>query len=610
MCGINGFNFSNKNLIKNMNSALNHRGPDDRGFLIEKKLSLGHTRLSILDLSSAGKQPMIYKYKKRKVAIVFNGEVYNYKEIKKKLKKKGYKFKSETDTEIILASYIEYGFDCVKKFNGMWAFCIYDFNKKIIFLSRDRLGVKPLYYYNKKKIFIFSSEIKGILEHKKFKINKKENINKKGLHFYFSTGAIPSPLSIYNNVYKLSPATNMVFDLKKNKIRKKWKYFHIKKFEPINNKKELLKQGQKLLDNATKIRMRADVPVGAFLSGGLDSSSVVSIMRKFTDLKKLNTFSIGFKEGYDESKYVKIVKNNFKTKHHHKYFIYKDFKKIINKIAFFYDEPFADASCFPSYDVSKLAEKHVKVVLSGDGGDEVFAGYGIHSLAAKVDFFRKIPEFIRKILNKILPKKGKFKAVKNLARLSLLDKKTFFSNLQTHKDNVFEKWCEEKLEYCLKKCNNNLVEAVRVYDYLFNTLADKYLTKVDRASMAHGLEVRSPYLDYRFINYSQKIPTKLKITISQDKILMRDLISKIVPKEISKRSKKGFIPPLKKWIKKKKYYNFTEKSLKLLKKLYPSMYNFYKNHVFSKSTKLNEEEISSYLIKLFLFAKWWNYWVE
>ncbi|MFZ1719717.1 MAG: asparagine synthase (glutamine-hydrolyzing), partial [Candidatus Moraniibacteriota bacterium] len=404
MCGINGFNFKNENILHSMNEAIRHRGPDDSGTFFSDDFSLGHVRLSILDLSSLGHQPMLYEHNGKKLSIVFNGEIYNYQEIRDDLIAKGYSFRSTSDTEVILATYLEYGEDCVLQFNGMWAFCIYDHQRHSFFCSRDRFGKKPFYYYFKDGIFIFSSELKGILSHVSLNINTQENIDENAVDLYFSLGFVPAPLSIYQNVYKLEARHNLSFDLSEKKLRT-WQYYEIPKYTPCYDRKKLIQEGQEILADAVKIRMRSDVPVGAFLSGGLDSSTVVGMMKGLTDVEKLHTFSIGFEGRYDETKYINIVKDYFHTKHHHEYFRESDFEGVIDSYVYAYDEPFGDFGGFPTLKVSEMAKKEVTVVLTGDGGDEVFGGYLNHTVGVKMDLIRKIPGVFRRIISKIPAKK-------------------------------------------------------------------------------------------------------------------------------------------------------------------------------------------------------------
>jgi len=628
MCGINGFNWKNKSLINSMSNAIKHRGPDDTGLYTDEMLSLGHVRLSIFDLSSAGHQPMFYsknkgassqKYNKKEVqnspvSIVYNGEVYNYKEIKKQLEKKGYKFTTQTDTEVVLASYLEYGTNCVEHFNGMWAFCVYDKRNKILFCSRDRLGQKPLYYYNKNGKFIFSSELKGILEHKNLKINKTANINKDALDLYFSMGCIPSPYSIYNDVFKLEARQNLIFDLRKKEITKKWNYYDMPKYKPVYNKKKLVKEGRELLKDAVKLRMRSDVPVGAFLSGGLDSSTVVGVMKDFTDLSKLHTFSIGFGGKYDETQYIKIAKDHFKTKHHHSSFTKKDFENLVDDYSYVYDEPFGDYSGFPTYKLSDMAKKYVTVSLSGEGGDEIFGGYAEHVTGYRMDMIYKISKSLRKIFSKMPAKKNLngFASVyllKEAFKVSLSDPKFFYANAllgERIMPEIYREWSTKKLEYCLEKGGNRLSEALRIYDLLFNTLQDLFLVKIDKASMAKSLEVRSPFLDYRLVEFSQKIPVRLKQDFFKTKKLMREIIKDILPEKILFRGKQGFIPPVSEWILEKEYEQDLIKFNGFLKEVNPKLNEFFRGKVFKEKNKL----YTNYKIRLFLFGKWYQMWIK
>lgn len=628
MCGINGFNFSDEKLIKLMNKSINHRGPDDSDIFFNKYLSLGQVRLSILDLSDAGRQPLFYdknlgasnsKFNSKNIilsnlSIVFNGEIYNYLEIKEELEKLGYKFTTSCDTEVILASYLEWGEKCVDKFNGMWAFVIYDKEKNILFCSRDRLGVKPFYYYLKNGNFIFSSELKGILQHKEYKINSKNNINKEAFELYFALGFIPSPFSIFNDVFKLEASHNLVFDLNKKEIINKYKYYEICKYEPVFDKKKLIEEGRELLKDSVKLRMRSDVPVGAFLSGGLDSSSVVGVMKDFTEISKLHTFSIGFEGKYDETPYINIVKNYFKTKHHHYYFKEKDFKNLLNEYSFIYDEPFGDFSGFPTLKVSEIAKKYVSVSLSGDGGDEIFGGYNTHKMGSQMDLIRKIPKPIRVMGSKIPARKNlngfaNVYLLKKAFEVSLKEKHLFYSSVVSedrYKPLVFKTWTENSLKKSLELSDGSFADGFRIYDLLYSTLADNFLVKVDRASMKYALEVRSPFLDYRFAEFAQKIPVKWKNNSFKTKILMREIIKDILPLEILNRGKQGFTPPLEEWILSDEYKIDLEKGFKILKNLDIDLYQYYNEKVFKENNKVYNID----KIKLYLFYIWYKKWVS
>lgn len=601
MCGINGFNFIDGKKLKEMNRSLKHRGPDAEGFFEDKKdkVSLGHRRLSIIDLSKLGNQPMNYSHKNKKATIIFNGEIYNFKEIKKDLLKKGYNFKSNSDTEVILASYLEWGTNCVKKFNGMWAFCIYDFQKKILFLSRDRVGKKPIYYFYDGKNFIFSSEIKGILKHK---INKY--IDKNAVDLYFSLGFIPSPYSIYKNVFKIEQRQSIIFYLKTRKLEKEY-YYEWPSYSPKNKQKELKKEFFALMNDSTKKRMVSDVPLGAFLSGGLDSSTIVNFAKKFNS--NMNTYSIGFEGNYDETPNIKILVDKFKTSHHHKYYSEKDFHKDLKDIFYYYDEPFSDPSMFPTKFLSEFAREKLTVSLSGDGGDENFGGYPRYKMARQLEFLRKIPKFLRKIILKF-PVAYK---LKEGLKLSLFPKNEFYSEARGdfYKPFISKKLLKEKMKECLKKTNGNLVEAVRRMDIEFYTLPDNFLTKVDRASMAHSLEVRCPFLDYRILEYSMKIPSKDKTSLSKDKKIFRDIIKEFIPKKIIKQKKRGFTPPINKWIEKEEYKEKLDRILnELVRKeiLSEEWSEFYKKKILNKNSLVE----NNYKIRLFLFYEWYKFWIK
>jgi asparagine synthase (glutamine-hydrolysing) len=613
VCGINGFNFSDKYQAEVMNKAIKHRGPDDEGVFADENVTLGHVRLAIIDLSKAGKQPMVYEQNGKSATIVFNGEIYNFETIRKELESKGYTFNSRTDTEVILASYLEWGFDCVNHFNGMWAFVIFDRSKMFLFCSRDRLGVKPFHYFLDKDKFIFSSELKGILAHDNLSLNRKENINIDALTLYFSLGFIPAPYTIYNNVYKLEARQNLVFDLKA-KTAKKWYYYQIPKYEPEYNSKKLIEEGRELLKDAVRLRMIADVPIGAFLSGGLDSTTTVGMMSEFTDVKNLHTFSIGFEGKYDETSFINIAKDYFNSKHHHRYFFQDDFEKLFDTYAYIFDEPLSDYSGFPTLTLSKMAREHVTVALSGDGGDEMFGGYPTYLMGYRMHMIRKIPRFLRVLLSKIPANENlngyvSLYVLKRGFQVSLYDPTLFFANaLESdlfHPD-IYKEWTKAKLKLCIESGANNFADVLRLNDLLFNTLPDNYLEKVDRASMAYALEVRSPFLDYRFAEFSQRIPTELKVDSFKSKKLLKEITKGIVPNEIRHRGKRGFDPPLQDWILDERYAAFLKQSADHLDEIHPELSKFFKEKVFRKDNKL----YGRYKIRLFLFGVWFEKWIN
>ena len=631
MCGINGFNFSHKTKIAAMNKAISHRGPDGKGFYCDSKnnISLAQVRLAIVDLTNAGLQPMWYhkscgassqkfnsqNISKSKLNMVFNGEIYNYIEVREELKKNGYTFSTQSDSEVILAAYNCWGRECVHKFNGMWAFCIHDMKKKELFCSRDRLGVKPFYYYNQDGKFIFSSELKGILAHSDLKINRKENLSHEAIQLYFSLHFIPAPLTIYSNVFKLKAGHNIIYDLKKKCIKELYQYYTLPNFKPNKNYKLLVSRGKRLLKSATTLRMRADVPVGAFLSGGVDSSSVVGEMKTLTDSSKLHTFSIGFEgKDYDETPYINIVKNKFKTIHHHKYFKQKDFERLVNQYTQAFDEPFGDYSGFSALFVSKLAKEFVTVSLSGDGGDEIFGGYNMHLMGKRIDTMRYVPKFLRNIGSKVPAKKNlnsfiSLYSLKKALELSMQDKSLFYAKLledERYKPKVFRKWSQENLLFALKKGDNNMSEGLRIYDLLFNSLADNFLTKVDRASMWYGLEVRSPFLDYRFAEFAQTIPNKHKVDLLNTKKLLKEMSKEVLPSEILNRSKQGFTPPIQHWILDTKYQKDLKKVVPFLEEVDYKLAQYFNSKVLLENNKVYNDD----KIRLFIFAKWYEKYIS
>ncbi len=603
MCGINGFNFQNREIVKRMNDSLKHRGPDDEGIYSNGSVTLGHRRLSIIDLSEKGKQPMSYIHQGKKTVIVFNGEIYNFTKLKKNLKKKGYSFKSRSDTEIILASYLEWGMKCVNKFNGMWAFCIYDPENEILFLSRDRFGKKPLYYYFDGERFIFSSEIKGILEHK---IKKK--LNPDGIDLYLSLGFIPAPYSIYKKIKKVEGGQNIEFDLKNYKISKR-RYYRLPNRKTGSEKGRI--EIESLVKNAIKSRLVSDVPLGAFLSGGVDSSTVVGVMSKFLDLKNIHTFSVGFEGRYDETYYINLVKNRFKTRHHHSYFRENDFEKIIKNVFYYYDEPFCDISMFPAMMLSEITKKYITVSLSGDGGDEVFGGYPRYVIAKKLSMLRKIPRKIRRALLFFTPKTKYLYRIREGLKLSLLPAEEFYSGArkEIYKPEIFRKITKEKMSAALKASEGNLVQAVMRMDLCFYTIPDNFLTKVDRASMAHGLEIRCPFLDYKLVESLLNVPENFKLSFSNAKIILKKIFKDMLPDKIIKREKQGFTPPIEEWISKEKYIKEIMSGLEEFhreKIISDDWYKFFRNGQGKTETKV----FKNYLIRLFVFIKWHKFWGE
>jgi asparagine synthase (glutamine-hydrolysing) len=613
MCGINGFNFEDEDIAKAMNASIIHRGPDNQSVWGNKSITLGHVRLSIIDLSNNGNQPLHYETKHNKYTIVFNGEIYNYIEIRNELKLNNYNFKSDSDTEVILAAYDFWGENCVQRFNGMWSFCIFNYKENLLFCSRDRLGVKPFCYYFKNGQFIFSSEIKAILEHKSLNINSYNNINIDAVNLYFSSGMIPAPYTIYKDVYKLESGHNLILDLNKLNL-KKYKYLNIKEQKLTFNKNELFEEMDYLFNDSIKLRMRSDVPVGSFLSGGVDSTSIVYGIMNNNYKNSFHTFSIGFEGKYDETSFINLAHKSTNLVHHHEYYHKKNWQNDRELYAYVFDEPFGDSSGYPTLHVSKMAKKHVTVVQSGDGGDEIFGGYPIYGRALIIEHLYKLPYFLRVALISII-KKTNFKHLKyplEGLKISVLEKNNFLTNYLKDErlyTDEYKKWTTNKLIECIEQSNGSLSDALRLFDLLYDTLPDRFLTKVDKASMYNSIEVRSPFLDYRFIEFSQKIPNIFKYYNGNTKILLKEYVNSrlsTIPKAIIIRKKQGFTPPIQNWI--IEDYDFKEnKQLEYIKFLCPQVYEFYKILFLNNQTNSSKVE---YFIKLRIFNDWFERWVK
>ncbi len=538
--------------------------------------------------------------------IIFNGEIYNFLEIKTELLSLGYTFSTHSDTEVILASYLARWEDCVKKFNGMRVFAIYDPTEEKIFLSRDILGEKPLYYYYEDNQLIRWSELKTILQHE-----IEKTIDPDAIDFYMTMWYIPAPWSVYKKIKKLPANHNMSFSIKKQHMST-YSYYEKPSYEPIFDRSRLIQEWKSLVESSVQYRMFADVPVGAFLSGGLDSSTVVAEMTKTTQKENLHTFSIGFEGKYDETYFVNIVKNALWTNHHHAYFTQKDFEDRLDDLYYYYDEPFGDYSNFPTSFVCELARQHVTVSLSGDGGDEIFGWYMMHQVAAQMSLLYPLPRWLKKLAFYLIPKTSNnlsiFSKMKEAFRVSLLPKEDFYAEIggsSIVKPEVYKQWSREKLRELLTINHDNFTQAIIDFDLYYNTLADNFLTKVDRASMRVALEGRPPFLDKRLIAYVHTIPTKWKVTWRKTKIIMRDIIKDIVPKEIRNRGKKWFQPPIDKWILQDIYSAQLQTWLQELVKVWilnETWEKFYTQHALQKSNSL----FNAYKIKLLLLIKWYG----
>lgn len=562
MCAITGkvlFNSGKVDFfdIKSMNDGVAHRGPDDNGVFIStnEKVGLGNQRLSIIDLSQNGHMPMSYK---GKYTITFNGEIYNFKEERKKLAKDGAKFKSNTDTEVILALYDKYKINCLKYLRGMFAFAIYDKQNQILFLARDRIGKKPLKYFFNNQLFIFASELKAILTQKEV----EKEVDWQAIGEYLTYGYIPSPKTGFLNISKLEPGCYLILDLKSNEMKKVryWGPDFREKLDLSENdwQKSILAK----LRESVKLRMVSDVPIGAFLSGGIDSSTVVSLMAQNIN-KPVNTFTIGFKDkNLDESKYAENVANLYHT-NHHTLVAEPENIEILPDLARMYEEPYADASNVVTYMVSKLAKKYVTVILNGDGGDENFVGYERYHRVQR-DFlidkylstFKRPLSFGTNLLAKMTNSKKIVKYSKFFNKSMLPFWSRYGSYIQYFKTEEFIKMKNsvltgkkpfEEIQKVFDELNEVDPRDKALYWDLTRYLPEDLLVKVDIASMAVGLEARSPFLDQELIELACRIPFGKKFTGGNYKHLLKKAIKNIVPDENVYRRKVGFTIPLDQW---------------------------------------------------------------
>jgi asparagine synthase (glutamine-hydrolysing) len=569
MCGIAGIVYLkterkvSQSVLKQMTDAIQHRGPDDEGFYCNENVGLGFRRLSIIDLNT-GHQPLLNE--DENISIIFNGEIYNYQEQRELLKKKGYRFRTATDTEVILHLYEEYGADCVKHLRGMFAFAIWDNNKKQLFCARDRFGIKPFYYYIDNEKFVFASEIKAIV--KVAGVNK--DISTAAIDSYFAYGYITGSSSIYNNIKKIQPAHTLLLSYNNNFRINTVSYWSMN-FEPdyVKTEKQWMEEIEECLFDAVKLHMISDVPIGAFLSGGIDSSSVVAMMARHSS-KPIKTFSIGFKEKkFNELQYAREIAEKYNCEYHER-IVEPESINLLPKLVAAYDEPFADSSAIPTYYVSKFAKEHAVVVLSGDGGDELFAGYNSYPYFNKISKYGFSYPGLNKLvwgnLNKLIPVGGK---AKNLTYFLSGNRKyagaqsVFWTKADRKKllsDDMYHNKIDSELikEAHLVNSKYDLITSLQKMD-MQTYMVDDILTKLDRASMMNSIEARVPLLDHKFAELSFKIPWQLKLKGDNQKYILKKAMAKYLPDSILSHPKQGFAVPLSVWFKNdlKDYINDT-----------------------------------------------------
>ena len=568
MCGICGIVYHDpsqpvtEQQVQLMNHAIRHRGPDDSGIYVCNNVGLGFRRLAIIDLSPAGHQPMTNE--DGSVWIIFNGEIYNYQELREELLTKGHEFRSHTDTETILHLWEEEGEHCVERLRGMFALAIWDSKQQCLFLARDREGKKPLFYAQLEDRLLFGSEIKTILQDPDF----HSSPDLEAIHLYLAYQSVPAPYSAFKGIKKLPPAHILLYKKGQVSLRRYWKLSYKEKRIIRTPQDEIALQEEIIerLREAVRIRLMSEVPLGAFLSGGIDSSIIVALMAGLID-QPVKTFSIGFTyDEYNELPYARQVAQRYET-HHHEFIVTPDAQAIFPELVWHYNEPFADASAIPTYYVSKLAREHVTVILTGDGGDENFAGYPRYQNQGEYALRKK---YLPLLYNLLHPKGIMQTIVKhgggwsnNVKRLRELDQQKllyYYRITHFHEGYQSQLYTSEfwdqlngltavdwMLDIYRQSDASNFLDATLDLD-LRLYLPDTLMTKTDIASMAHSLEARAPMLDYQFLEFVASIPSELKLKDgSQSKYIFKKAVEPYLPHEVIYRPKMGFGVPIDHW---------------------------------------------------------------
>lgn len=553
MCGIVGrLNFDGTPVevaaLTRARDRLANRGPDDAGTWTDGVVGLAHRRLSVLDLSDRGAQPM--RHSDGELAVTFNGEIYNFLELRKQLESAGHRFKTQTDTEVILAAYREWGTNCVSHFNGMFALGLWDGHRRSLWLARDRLGVKPLYYALDGRRVIFGSSLKAVTEFK----DVPRDISAEATDLFFQMSYIPAPFSIYRAVRKLEPGTWLEF--KADGAMRTARYWSLgPRGTSSLTAAVAADQLEELLNSSVRYRLISDVPVGAFLSGGIDSSTVVALMCRNSDA--VRTFTVGFAEAeFDESDHARDVAHHLGTKHEQLVLRPEDLLAIAYDVPEHYDEPFADVSAIPSLAIARLARTQVTVALSGDGGDELFGGYHYYRDLARLEPWRRrvsaAAPLIRTATNLPLPHRVAM-GIRGLAQPRTSDlyaymrgplKRRSFSDIVTQVAAGAADWFDTRLT--AEVPISSLIERYMDLD-LRSYLVDDILVKVDRATMAYGLEARNPLLDYRVVEFARALPGHMHTVAPGEKQILRQVLERLLPAELFTRPKQGFGVPIRQW---------------------------------------------------------------
>jgi asparagine synthase (glutamine-hydrolysing) len=566
MCGIAGILHQDRtrrldrDTLRRMTRALSHRGPDGEGYYEDGNIGLGHRRLAIIDLNT-GKQPMYSA--NGDVVLVFNGEIYNYVELREELRSLGHDFVTASDTEIIIAAYKQWGFDCQQKFNGMWAFALWDVRQKQLFVSRDRIGEKPLHYSVEDRTFVFGSEIKSLLAYRSDYKPATELLN-----IYLSLGYVPAPYTFYNGISRLLPGHYLIVKDGRVQDRVYWDLPAITESDMRSDTERIYREFEEYFLDAVRLRMRSDVPYGAFLSGGLDSASVVAAMSAQSSLP-VETFTIGFAErSFDERHLARDAAEHFHSNHHERIAVPEMFDDCLEKVLLHFDEPFGDASAIPVGLVSGIARQHVTMVLTGDGGDEVLSGYTNYLTEKLTKRYGAVPAAMKRGVY------GSTVLLSKLARGGLRYRLNCAERFLRLADSTYNQRAVAKMSWLSPESIRNLipdgVPHIQMEDYFAEALAkcpfadgfyrqmyfnlkvslpEDMLAKVDRMSMAHSLEARVPFLDHRLVELTYQVHKDVKLPGVRRKELLRRTLGRHLPPSLLKGPKRSFMVPLREWFK-------------------------------------------------------------
>jgi asparagine synthase (glutamine-hydrolysing) len=555
MCGITGiYNFRSRrpvegDALERMTRSLAHRGPDDEGFFFDGALGLGHRRLSILDLSERGHQPMTTA--DGRYTISYNGEIYNYLEVRNELESLGQGFHTGTDTEVVLTLYSSQGANCLKRLNGMFAIAIWDSVKRTLFLARDRVGIKPLYYAETAEGIVFGSEVKALLA----STSVGARVCLSLIDTYFNFGYVPGERTLFEGIKKLLPGHWLMVGPEGIKCERYWDLEYSPDFQ--RSPEDAAEGLRELLLDAVRIHMRSDVPVGVFLSGGLDSSTTVALLAE-AGVENVKTFSVAYREGaaYDETAYASLVADRFKTDHHVLYIDPAQFQDFVPNYVWFMDEPVSEAAAIALYFIAKHLRDHVTVALSGEGADELYAGYDIYKYMGWIEHYRKLPQAMRSLfLEPLLSTVGgeKLRKYLRLAQKPLEERYlgvslngSEYHSLYTRE---FSEMLREKVQYAPLRCY--YAKTARcdpltrmLYSDLNTWLVDDLLIKADKMTMANSVELRVPFLDYRVVEQAATIPSSMKIRSGEAKWILKQAMRNRLPDSILTRKKTGFPTPL------------------------------------------------------------------